>query len=143
MHTQLQYSHCNECVVSLPPSLPALTWQCACGSSPSSPPTTSKTSPSSSTSTTSCQVLKSSALLQWNLRTLGPAFLSFVERLSSFQMNYCYGKGVQKGVLSWEVVPFLEVPVFNEFCFCPQRVVFQTCFWSLLRFVLHCLRWSS
>ena len=24
-------------------------------------------------------------------------------------MNYCYGKGVQKCVFSWEVVPFSEV----------------------------------
>ena len=26
-------------------------------------------------------------------------------------MNYCYGNGVQKRVLCWEVVPFLEGPL--------------------------------
>ena len=28
-------------------------------------------------------------------------------------MNYCYGKGVQKSVLCWEVVPFLEGPLLE------------------------------
>ena len=40
--------------------------------------------------------------------TLRPAILSLVERMSSFRINYCYGKGVQKCVLCWEVIPFSE-----------------------------------
>ena len=57
--------------------------------------------------------------LQWNLwikDTLEPAILSSVERLSSswrLKMNYCYGKGVQKCVLYWEVVPFSEGPLLE------------------------------
>ena len=46
--------------------------------------------------------------------TLGLAVLSSVERLSysrRLQMNYCNGKGVQKGSLCWEAVPFSEVPL--------------------------------
>ena len=55
--------------------------------------------------------------IQWNLQlkdTLGAAILSFFERLSSsrrLKMNYHYGKGVQKSVLCWEVVPFSEGPL--------------------------------
>ncbi len=30
-------------------------------------------------------------------------------------MYYCYGKGVQKGVLCREVVPFSEGPLFGGF----------------------------
>ena len=57
--------------------------------------------------------------IQWNLRikdTLGAAILSSVERLSSswrLKTNYCYGKGVQKCVLYWEVVPFPEDPLLE------------------------------
>ena len=39
---------------------------------------------------------------------------SFAERLSSswrLRMNYCCGKGVQKCILCWEAVPFLEGPL--------------------------------
>ena len=40
--------------------------------------------------------------------------MSSVERLSSsrrLKTNYCYGKGVQKNVLCWEVIPFSEGPL--------------------------------
>ena len=56
--------------------------------------------------------------LKWNLQikdTLEPAIiLSFVEKVSSSRIlktNYCYRKGVRKGVLCWEVVPFSEGPL--------------------------------
>ena len=51
-----------------------------------------------------------------NQKTLGPAILSSVERLSSqrLKMNYFYRKGVQR-IAKKELVPFLRWPLIGEF----------------------------
>ena len=49
-----------------------------------------------------------------NKEHFGTNPLSFAERLSSsrrLKINYCYGGGVKKSVLNWEVVPFSEGPL--------------------------------